>query len=103
MSRADDIRARARQLQRAESERTQRPKPSTPVPATRSKAVRRTLDLPPTMHAQLTQWCGETAVQLGVARVTGQDTLAALVRRLLSDPELAQQLRADLAEELAQR
>lgn len=63
----------------------------------RTKPVRRSVDLSPTYHAELTQWCAETANIIGTARVTGQDVIRALVARLLMDESLARRIREDLS------
>ena len=63
----------------------------------RTKPVRRSVDLSPTYHIKLTQWCAETADVIGTARVTGQDVIRALVARLLMDESLARKIRADLS------
>ncbi len=63
----------------------------------RTKPVRRSVDLSPTYHIKLTQWCAETAGVIGTARVTGQDVIRALVARLLMDDSLARKIRADLS------
>ena len=63
----------------------------------RTKPVRRSVDLSPTYHAELTQWCAETANIIGTARVTGQDVIRALVARLLMDESLARGIREDLS------
>lgn len=63
----------------------------------RTKPVRRSVDLSPTYHIKLTQWCAETANVIGTARVTGQDVIRALVARLLMDDSLARKIRADLS------
>jgi hypothetical protein len=63
----------------------------------RTKPVRRSVDLSPTCHIKLTQWCAETADVIGTARVTGQDVIRALVARLLMDESLARKIRADLS------
>jgi hypothetical protein len=42
-------------------------------------------------------------VELGAARVTGQDVLRALVARLLTDETLARTIRSDLADDLTSR
>ncbi len=63
----------------------------------RTKPVRRSVDLSPSHHARLTQWCAETADVIGTARVTGQDVIRALVARLLMDEALARRIRADLS------
>jgi hypothetical protein len=66
----------------------------------RTKPVRRSVDLSPTYHAELTQWCAETANIIGTARVTGQDVIRALVARLLMDESLARRIREDLSMDL---
>jgi hypothetical protein len=48
-------------------------------------------------HAGLSEWCRATADELGLSRVTGQEVPRMLVARLLTDPTMASQLRADLA------
>lgn len=63
-----------------------------PAAAVRQKNVRRTVDLSPTAHRRLDNFQRDTADRLGLARVTGQDVLAALVDRLLADSELAEQI-----------
>jgi hypothetical protein len=63
-----------------------------------AKPVRSTLDLPPAVHRDLQAWLGESAVRLGRARVTKQDVLEALVRRLLQDETLTKLILADLKE-----
>lgn len=63
----------------------------------RTKPVRRSVDLSPTYHVRLTQWCRETAEEIGTTRVTGQDVIRALVARLLADQNLARRIRADLS------
>lgn len=60
------------------------------------KPIRSTVDLPPTRHAALKAWCGETAVEIGRSRVTTQDVMRALVGRLLTDETLARKIREDL-------
>lgn len=54
--------------------------------------TRRTVDLPAATHRALDIWQREAADRLGVARVTGQEVLAALVDQLLTDPKLAAQI-----------
>ncbi|MEN4460410.1 MULTISPECIES: hypothetical protein [Mycolicibacterium] len=58
-------------------------------PVIRQKSIRRTVDLTPAQHRALDVWQRETADRLGLARVTGQEVLAALVDQLLANPELA--------------
>lgn len=115
MSKADELREKARRLeqqrQRAESNTrrtsnevehagTSRPAPSM-VASPKAKPIRSTVDLAPTRHASLKSWCGETAVELGVSRVTTQDVMRTLVARLLTDETLARKIRADLRADLA--
>lgn len=64
-----------------------------------AKPVRSTLDLPPAVHRDLQAWLGESAVRLGRARVTKQDVLEALVRRLLHDETLTKLILADLKDQ----
>jgi hypothetical protein len=58
----------------------------------RQKTVRRTVDLSPTAHRGLDNWQRDTADRLGLARVTGQEVITALIDRLLADPDLAEQI-----------
>lgn len=58
----------------------------------RIQRTRRTVDLPAATHRALDIWQREAADQLGVARVTGQEVLTALIDQLLADPKLAAQI-----------
>jgi hypothetical protein len=58
----------------------------------RAQRTRRTVDLPPATHRALDIWQREAADRLGVARVTGQEVLTALIDQLLADPKLAAQI-----------
>jgi hypothetical protein len=60
--------------------------------AARGQRTRRTVDLPVATHRALDIWQRDAADRLGVARVTGQEVLAALVDQLLVDPKLAAQI-----------
>ena len=62
------------------------------VGRTRSSKTRRTVDLSPAQHRALDIWQREAADRLGLARVTGQEVLSALVDQLLSDPKLSAQI-----------
>ena len=53
------------------------------------RKTRRTVDLTPAQHRGLDIWQRDAADRLGVARVTGQEVLTALVDQLLSDRELS--------------
>ena len=99
MSRRDqakDLAARFSSAREQESAKSETPKKTT----ARTKRVRRTVDLPVARHHALREWCANTAIQLGVAQVTGQDVMNALVARLLRDETLARKIRQDLEEEL---
>jgi hypothetical protein len=56
---------------------------------TRGQRTRRTVDLPPATHRALDIWQREAADHLGLARVTGQEVLTALIDQLLNDPKLS--------------
>jgi hypothetical protein len=58
----------------------------------RIQRTRRTVDLPAATHRALDIWQREAADHLGVARVTGQEVLTALIDQLLADPKLAAQI-----------
>ena len=58
----------------------------------RAQRTRRTVDLPAATHRGLDIWQREAADRLGVARVTGQEVLTALIDQLLGDPKLAAQI-----------
>lgn len=79
----------------AEQHRTATERGSAATASGRTKPVRRSVDLSPNYHARLTEWCAETADEIG-ARVTGQAVIRALVARLLMDENLARRIRADL-------
>lgn len=83
-----------------------RAKPATPASATaqterltsvrhkleapvRGQRTRRTVDLSPATHRALDIWQREAADRLGLARVTGQEVICALIEQLLSDPRLS--------------
>ena len=53
------------------------------------RKTRRTVDLTPAQHRALDIWQREAADRIGVARVTGQEVLTALVDQLLTDRELS--------------
>ncbi|MDD4867367.1 MAG: ATPase [Mycobacterium sp.] len=68
------------------------PKRTVNLTAAGGRRVRRTVDLPAATHRALDIWQREAADRLGVARVTGQEVLTALVDQLLADPKLAAQI-----------
>lgn len=61
-------------------------------PPGRGQRTRRTVDLPAATHRALDIWQREAADRLGVARVTGQEVLTALIDQLLVDPKLSAQI-----------
>lgn len=78
-----------------DGEQKRKPAPS-PERVARTKPVRISLDLAPQLYRDLTDWNGHTADALGRSRITHADTLRALVRRLLNDPDLAASVVDDL-------
>lgn len=98
MSRAEEIRAKAARLRERRAAPEEQPPATTP--RVRAKAIRKTVDLPPQRYSDLTKWCAETAVELGVSRITGQDVLNALVAQLLTDETLAGRIRDKLDKEI---
>lgn len=70
-------------------------------PTVRQKNVRRTVDLSPIQHRALDTWQSQLADRLGLARVTGQEVLSALVDRLLSDEQLAAHIADTIAAKAA--
>ena len=78
--------ARADESARTERLTNVREKPDQPA---RRQRTRRTVDLTPATHRALDIWQREAADRLGLARVTGQEVLCALIELLLSDPMLS--------------
>jgi hypothetical protein len=76
--------------------RPQRPQRAANPPAgeqpSRGRRTRRTVDLPAATHRALDIWQREAADRLGVARVTGQEVISALIDQLLTDPQLTAQI-----------
>lgn len=95
----EEPKARLAHIQRQHTELSSEAEPTLrPVADEEARRVRRSVSLSSADHASLTQWCHETAVQIGSARVTGQDVFRALVARLLTDETLACKIRADIAD-----
>ncbi|OBK91664.1 hypothetical protein A5645_02145 [Mycobacterium asiaticum] len=61
-------------------------------PPARIQRTRRTVDLSPATHRALDIWQRDAADRLGLARVTGQDVITALIEQLLVDPNLSAQI-----------
>jgi hypothetical protein len=103
VSRAESLAAKAsrlRELNASTSVGTDvRPNTGTEVRALspRTKPVRLTVDVAPADHAALRRLCIDLAAELGVAQVSGQDVLRALLRRALVDDEARAQLARDLS------
>ncbi|CPS23608.1 potassium-transporting ATPase subunit C [Mycobacteroides abscessus] len=102
---ADKIKANAERIRKAPKPAAPAVSPAVetattaaPVAVVRQKNVRRTVDLTPTQHRALDVWQGDTAERLGLARVTGQEVLSALVDRLLADKALAEAITQALSE-----
>jgi hypothetical protein len=99
---ADVAPAEAATTAPAQSERRSRVTKSAGESAAESEAaplatpVRSTVDLAPVRHARLKAWEGETAVEIGVSRVTRQDTLAACAALVLTDETFARRVRAQI-------
>ena len=72
------------------------PRSTAAVAAPLAKPVRSTLDLSPAVHRDLQAWLNESAVRMGRARLTKQQVLEALVKRLLMDEALAKLILSDL-------
>ena len=69
--------------------------PTVPVAIGRTRSprtTRRTVDLTPAQHRALDIWQREAADRIGLARVTGQEVITALIDQLLSDPRLSAQI-----------
>ena len=73
-----------------------RSEPAQVKPAVRVRPVRLTVDVPPADHAALRRHLLDAAVELGVARVDGQDVMRALLRRYLGEEHLRRHILADL-------
>lgn len=82
--------------------RTAAKPPSTRAPrpkaGTRTKPVKMTVDLSPIEHRKLKLWCAQTAADLELPEVAASEVVRILVARLQSDADLAERIRADLAE-----
>lgn len=71
------------------------PKPHHP---SRGQRTRRTVDLTPATHRALDIWQREAADRLGLARVTGQEVICALIELLLSDAKLSAEVTRSIRE-----
>lgn len=59
----------------------------------RLRDVRKNVDLSPDLNRRLGDWQRDTAIELGLARVTAQDLLTELVLELLDDQDLGDRIK----------
>ena len=77
------------------------PAPEVKAPARRDGAartprlrdVRKNVDLSPELNRRLGDWQRDTAIELGLARVSAQDLLTELVLELLDDQDLGDRIK----------
>jgi len=62
----------------------------------RTRPVRVTVELSPMEHKALRQWCAQTSADLDLPVVAGAEVFRALLSLMRSDPEVADQVRAEL-------
>ncbi len=63
----------------------------------RTRPVRVTVELSPMEHKQLRRWCAETSADLDLPVVAGAEVFRALLNLMHDHPEVADQVRAELA------
>lgn len=74
------------------------PDPATEGPRVpRTRPVRVTVELSPMEHKLLRRWCADTSADLDLPVVAGAEVFRALLSLMLDDPEVAEQVRAELA------
>ena len=86
-------RAKALRDRKAKTDAEEAPPPPRPA---RTKPVRQTVDLTPDQHAALGVWRLETALALGLGRLSTQDILSAAVAVLVEDETVGRRVRARL-------
>jgi hypothetical protein len=62
----------------------------------RTRPVRVTVELSPMEHKALRQWCAQTSADLDLPVVAGAEVFRALLSLMRGDPEVAEQVRAEL-------
>jgi hypothetical protein len=62
----------------------------------RTRPVRVTVELSPMEHKALRQWCAQTSADLDLPVVAGAEVFRALLSLMRGDPEVADQVRAEL-------
>lgn len=65
--------------------------------APRTRPVRVTVELSPIEHQALRQWCAHTSAELDLPVVAGAEVFRALLSLMRENPEVADQVRAELA------
>lgn len=88
-----DLRAR---MAVAATRRAEADAPAPGVTAVRTKPVRVTLNLPPELFRQVTRWADFAADELGVPRVSVQDTLRAMAWAGVADVSVSSPVLAEL-------
>ncbi|MEE2061834.1 hypothetical protein [Rhodococcus artemisiae] len=68
----------------------------------RLRPVRKNVDLSPDLNRRFGDWQRDTAIELGLARVTAQDVLTELLIELLGDPLLSERIKERLHESVDQ-
>jgi hypothetical protein len=63
----------------------------------RTRPVRVTVELAPMEHKRLRRWCAETSADLDLPVVAGAEVFRALLNLMHDHPEVADQVRAELA------
>jgi hypothetical protein len=63
----------------------------------RTRPVRVTVELSPMEHKKLRRWCAETSADLDLPVVAGAEVFRALLNLMHDHPEVAEQVRTELA------
>lgn len=86
----------ARMLRAAEGRRAQEGAPRARRTAARTKPVRTTVDLSPELHRKLKTWTASAAERMDVVEVPLADVFRVLIKRLVEEQDLEDQVVADL-------